>query len=551
MTVEILEKIKKAYETHPGSRELLDMYYMLSELVKYHDGGKDLVEYFAWLAEESRKVLYLPSSREEFRGAYEFYEKVLWLASPWHFDSYCRFLEWRRDPEKRFYEPREDVLKGVADLLQKLADGELKVVCISMPPGTGKTTLAIFYLTWMAGKYPEEPMLTGSHSNSFVRGVYDECLRILDADGEYRWHDVFPTVRLIKTNAKDCRIDLTENGVRGKRFETLEFTSVGSGNAGLYRARRLLYCDDLVPGIEVALSKERLDKLWELYSTDLRQRKMGDHCGELHIATRWSLYDVIGRLENLYEGDPGFAELVLPAVDEAGESNFDYKYGVGFSTEFYREQKEAMDEASWDALYMNKPIEREGRLYHPDELRRYFTLPDREPDAILAACDTKDKGKDYCVLPVGYRYGNDIYIEEVVCDNGKPEIVDVRLAETLLRHKVHMARFESNAAGGRVAQIVQEKIKAKGGRTAITTKFSSANKETRIIMASPYVKEHFLFKDDSVITDQDYRRFMNMLCTYSMAGKNTHDDAPDGIGMLADYIQSLSGGGVEVFQRPF
>lgn len=240
------------------------------------------------------------------------------------FDSYCIYLEWNRAPEKKFYQPRRKVLRTVANALQDLADDRLDLLAISMPPGCGKTALAIFYLTWLAGRNPDEPMLTGSHSNSFVRGVYDECLRIFDKDGEYLWNDVFPDVTVSDTNALDCRIDLGKR----KRFETLEFTSVGKGNAGLYRATTLLYCDDLVSGIEVALSKPRLDKLWETYTTDLRQRKIGNKCKELHIATRWSVHDVIGRLEQNYGDSDRDRFIVMPAMNEKDESNFDYDYSA-------------------------------------------------------------------------------------------------------------------------------------------------------------------------------------------------------------------------------
>ena len=229
-------------------------------------------------------------------------------------------------------------------------------------------------------------MLTGSHSNSLVRGVYDECLRIFEVNGDYLWHDVFPTVNVTNTNAKDSRIDLGKR----KRFETLEFTSIGTGNAGLYRAETLLYCDDLVSGIEVALSKERLDKLWETYTTDLRQRKKGDNCRELHIATRWSVHDVLGRLERQYENDPKAKFIVIPALDDEDNSRFDYMFGVGFTTGFYHEQRDIMDAASWRALYMNEPVEREGLLYHADDLRRFYELPAGEPDAVLAICDTAE-----------------------------------------------------------------------------------------------------------------------------------------------------------------
>jgi predicted phage terminase large subunit-like protein len=314
----------------------------------------------------------------------------------------------------------------------------------------------------------------------------------------------------------------------------------------------LLYCDDLVSGIEVALSKERLDKLWETYTTDLRQRKIGDHCKELHIATRWSVHDVIGRLEADYGNSDRAKFIVIPALNDNDESNFDYAYGVGFNTKFYHEQRSIMEDASWRALYMNQPIEREGLLYSEDELRRYFELPDGEPDAILSVCDTKDRGTDYCGMPVVYKYGDDYYVEKIICDNSNPEVVETRLVMTLLEHKVQMSRFESNSAGGRVAQKVQEQVKAKGGITKITTKYTTSNKETKIIVNSPWVKEHCLFKDDSVIKgDKEYKRALNFLCSYTMAGKNKHDDIPDVFAQLSEYIQSLVGSKIEVFKRPF
>lgn len=476
------------------------------------------------------------------------YKEVLLECAHWDFDSYLLYVEWEREPEKKFYKPRRKVLKQVVDALQDLEDDRIDLLAVSMPPGTGKTTLAIFYLTWLAGRHPEMPILTGSHSNSFVRGTYDECLRIFDKNGDYLWHDVFQDVQVTNTNAKDCRIDLGKR----KRFETLQFTSIGTGNAGLYRAMQLLYCDDLVSGSEVALSKDRLDKLWGIYTTDLRQRKLGNKCKELHIATRWSVYDVLGRLEMEYGEDDRARFIVMPAVNENDESNFDYPFGVGYSTKTLREQREVMDDVDWRALFMNQPIEREGLLYSPDELRRYFELPDGEPDAILAICDTKDRGADYFFMPVAYQYGPDFYIDGVICDNGNPDVVEPRLVHILVERGVQLARFESNQAGGRIATSVQEKVKEAGGRCKITTKYTTANKETKIIVASPWVKEHCLFKDDSVIkSDKEYRRFMQFLCGWTMAGKNKHDDVPDGMAQFSEFVQSFAMNKVEIMKRPF
>lgn len=544
---QLLETILETIRISPGHYQALeDLYYTSLEAMK-----RDVklgVRYLKILSELIEKRMPTLRDESEIRRLFALHKKVLLAAAPHDFDSYLLYVEWNRDPDKKFYPPRRKVLKQVAEAMQDLAERKIRLLTISLPPGTGKTTLAIFYLTWLAGRTPNEPMLSGSHSNAFIRGVYDECLRILDPEGEYLWHDVFPGIQVSSTNAKDCRIDIDKK----QRFETLEFTSIGTGNAGLYRAMNLLYCDDLVSGIEVALSKERLDKLWETYTTDLRQRKQGDHCVELHIATPWSVHDVIARLQQKYGDDDDARFINIPALDENGESNFDYDYGVGYSTATLRAQREIMDDASWRALYMCQPIEREGLVYSEDELRRYFELPKGDPDGIIGVCDTKDKGADYAFLPVAYVYGEDYYIDDCICDNNLPNIVDARLTEILVRDKVQMCRFESNSAGGRVAEKVQEAVKEKGGITHITTKFTTANKETKIIVNSPWVKEHCLFKDESMYKRKsDYGKMMNFLCSYTMAGKNDHDDVPDGMAMLAEYAQSLVGAKVQIFPRPF
>lgn len=525
-----------------------DYYGICMEL--FRTNWKMAVAGLKWLSEKIAERMPQVAQKDLAfaRNLMVLHRRTLLSAATYDFDSYIQFIEWDREPQKRFYLPRRKTLKQIVDALQDLADDKLDLLAISMPPGTGKSTLAIFYLTWLAGKYPDAPMLTGSHSNAWTRGAYDECLRIMSEGGEYLWSDVFPDVKVSCTNAQNVRIDLGQR----KRFETLEFTSIGTGNAGLYRAQTLLYCDDLVSGIEVAMSKERLDKLWEIYNTDLRQRKIGAKCKELHIATRWSVWDILGRLEMEYGDSPRAKFITIPALNFNDESNFDYPFGVGFSTQFYHEQRDIMDDVNWRALYMNQPIEREGLLYSEDELRRYFELPDAEPDAILAVCDPKDKGSDYCVMPVAYQYGPNFYIDAVICDNSNPKVVEPRLANLLVSRGVHMARFESNQAGGRVAENVQKMVKDAGGKTKITTKYTTANKDTKIIVNSPWVIEHCLFKDNSTIgSDKEYRRFLQFLCGYTMAGRNKYDDVPDAMAMLSEYIQSFALNKVEIVKRPF
>ena len=470
--------------------------------------------------------------------------------APYWFDSFCIYIEKNRAKEKQFYLPRRKQLLPITEALQDMEDGKLDLLGISMPPGTGKTTLAEFYLAWQCGKHPELPNLIGSHNNSFLNGVYGEMLRILDRHGDYLWGEVFPNMKVINTSARNMMIDVGESKKDGKRFMTLEMVSIGSGSAGKVRAMNLLFCDDLVDSIETAMSRDRLDKLWQQYYTDLRQRKVGTRCRELHIATRWSLYDVIGRLEMEYEGDERARFIKFPALDENDESNFDYPYGLGYTTEALHLQREIMDDASWRALYQNEPIEREGRLYDPEELRRYSSLPEQEPDSILAVCDTKEQGNDYAVMPVVYQYGMDYYVEDFVCYNGKVETVEDMVVNKLLKHNVKVCRVESNRGGMIFAENVAKRIKEAGGSTNIQTKWTQTNKETRIITGSVWVKQRCLFKyEGDYKGNHEYRDAMNLLYGYSMAGKNKHDDAPDAMAMLADFCQSFLSQKATVIKR--
>lgn len=543
----VISKLAAQIKKDPYTYRAYEGYYSACILLM-KENTVDGVNGLIWLSERITEAMPTMATvnKSEMGLMYALHKKVLLATAPYDFDSFLLYVEWNRAPEKKFYAPRRKQLKIVVQAIQELADDKLDLLAVSMPPGVGKSTVSIFGLIWFILRNPDAPILTGSHSNSWVRGAYDECLRILDAKGEYLCHDVFPDVRVTNTNAKDCRIDL---GTR-KRFESLEFTSIGTGNAGLYRAVQLLYCDDLVSGIEVAMSKDRLDKLWEIYNTDLRQRKIG-RCKELHVCTRWSVYDPVGRLEMEYGGSDRARFIVMPAVDENDESLWDYPYDLGYTTKMLREQREIMDDVNWRALFMNQPIEREGLLYSADELRRYFELPDWEPDAIVAVCDGKTKGDDFCVMPIAYQYGQDFYIEDCICDNNAPNTVDPRLASMLLKHNVHMARFESNQAGLKLAEKIQKMVKDEGGRTKITTKYTTANKDTRIVMAQPWVLEHCLFKDDSVKQGKEYRKFLQFLCGWTMSGRNRHDDVPDAMAQLAEFIQSFGMNKVEIVKRPF
>lgn len=479
---------------------------------------------------------------------YNLYNQALLFLAQKHkdFDSYLLYVEKDRDPEDRYYQPRRNKIYWLVQKMQRLMDDELDILSISMPPGTGKTTLGEFFISFVMGHYPNTPNLMSSHSGFMTRMFYDAVLNIITSN-EYCWSDVFPDVIFEGNNAKEETINLG----RWQPFKTLTCRPIRGSLTGVTRCEGFLYVDDLVSGIEEALSIDRLDKLYGEYTTDLKSRKK-KKAKEIHIATRWSVHDVIGRLERMYEGNPRAEFIAVPDIDpKTGKSNFDYDYDVGFDEKYFHDMEMSMDDVSYRCLYKSDPIEREGILYHPTELQRYLGgLPDREPDSILAICDTKDTGTDYNFLGVFYQYGDRYYLEDLVFKNIDPGTLDELNSDMLVKHHVQQAQFESNKEGSRTANEVERLVREKGGRCHITKKYTTQNKETKIIVNSSWVKEHVIFKDITEYEPKsDYGVMMSFLCSYTQLGKNKHDDAPDTLAMFAQFVDALLGGEAQVGKR--
>lgn len=279
---------------------------------------------------------------------YDLYNKALLFLAQEHkdFDSYLLYVEKNRDPEDRYYQPRRNKIYWLVQKMQRLIDDELDILSISMPPGTGKTTLGEFFISFVMGHYPNTPNLMSSHSGFMTRMFYDAVLNIITSN-EYCWSDVFPDIVFEGNNAKEETINLG----RWQPFKTLTCRPIRGSLTGVTRCEGFLYVDDLVSGIEEALSIDRLDKLYGEYTTDLKSRKK-KKAKEIHIATRWSVHDVIGRLERMYEGNPRAEFIAVPDIDpQTGKSNFDYDYDVGFDEKYFHDMEMSMDDVSYRCLY--------------------------------------------------------------------------------------------------------------------------------------------------------------------------------------------------------
>ena len=536
---------------------LMDEKHSFKEYPNYREKGIGLSN----IGKEAALNQLIQTGSKEFEDLY--YKYLLFEARNYQVDSGLLYLEKNRILKERFYQPRRNVFlkHNIIGSLQDLMDDKLDIFALSVPPGCGKSTLEDFFLSLVGGWFPNDFNLSSAHSSILTRSLYDGVLEIINDPVEYTWHEIFPNVEIQGTNAKETTVNLERNG----RFKTWTFRSIDGSLTGATRCNRFLTADDLVSGIEEALNKNRLDTLWTKVVNDLRSRRL-EGCKEFYIATRWSVHDPIGKLQQLYEGNPRARFIAVPALDENGKSNFLFTVN-GFSEKYFNDAKESMDEISYNCLYQQQPVEREGLLLPPDKLKRFFfgkedvpdgctdeytIIPDREADAIWAVCDTKDKGTDFESLPVAYQYGDKFFIPDVVFDDTTDyDILDRKTADILIKHNPHKIRFESNNVGNRVAHNIQKIISGKC-RADIETRPTQANKETKILVNSDYISKHFYFLHPSQYKPKsDYGLFMGNVTTYTTRAKVAHDDGPDSLAMMAEYVQNPLGGKATAMHNPF
>lgn len=474
---------------------------------------------------------------------------LLFLAHK-YFDSFMLYLEFDRRPDKRFYAPRKNQLKSIVEGFQDVADGKIDLLTVSQPKRTGKTTLGLLFVIWRAGMQPDKSCFLVGRGDSLAKSFYDGCLTFLQDKAEYNYWDVFPGHALSATNAEQRTIDLDSR----HRFPTIMCNSIDSQITGRTEASNLLYCDDLVIGADDARNKDRLDNLWDKVRSDCLGRRK-EHVPIIAQGTRFSIYDPIGHLIDIAP-EMGWRTKVIevPALDyKTDESNFYYKYGMGFSTEYYRNERKLVTDLQWESEFQQRPIEEKGVVFGKSDLQYYDKLPENvDWDAILAVIDPSEGKGDFTSMVVAFVSGVDVYIEDVVYSQALPEVNAPKCGIMCVKHGVKVCQVESNANGLLFAEKVENQINGMGGRTSVRTKRTTANKQTKIILASDNIRNHFWFKNPNYLSNaSEYAHFLRDTWSYSQVSRNQHDDSVDSLAMMENMIANLTTGKVQAFKRPF
>lgn len=506
------------------------------------------------LQEEIRAGLKLAVVTRDFKTAEEFDNllfRSLLFCAPHYFDAYLQAVEYGKPLDKKFYLPRRHYLRRYVEGYQEVLEGKLDFLSISMPKRCGKSQLGINFTNMLSGKFPDRSTLMEGTGDDLVQSFYKGCLEYIQQPNDYHFYDIFPESKLVQTNADTKVINLLHKS----RFPTVMCRSIDARQVGLSEATNLLYLDDCVEGREEAKNRQRLDDKWEVISGDIIGRAI-EGTPIVICGTRYSLYDPIGHLQEEMRKQGKRCKIIeTPALDPVtDESNFEYirEGRKVFTTQYFRDQREMLSAEQFESEFQQQPFEAKGILFPEASLNRYFELPvDREPDSIIAVCDTADKGADYCSMPIAAVYGDEVYIVDVVFDDSPPEVTKPECAKALIDNLVVAGTFESNNAGTYFARDVQQILTDRKYVCNIRTKRTISNKQTRIEFASDNIIKHFYFKDPSLYArNSQYAMFMKQVTTYTRSGKVPHDDAPDSLSLLENELRGLVGAKVEVFKRP-
>ena len=551
-----LEKIERYVEKYPMDptvyRDAVAIFngHIEAGEAEWHHVNKEFRRKISAAIRGMRDAVAVPVGAME-RLTETYYESLL-IDSRVDFDAFMLYLEKNRKPDDKFYVPRRKVLRPIVSAFQEVADGSLDLLTVSQPKRTGKSTIGTWFVLFRGGRSPNGSSVCSGAGDMLVKSFYAGMLEVLQQPDKYAYYEIFPEAKLVGTNADEKTFNLKEK----KRFATVTCRPIDGQITGSTEATPdgVIYLDDCVKNEEEAVNRDRLDFLWDKVRGDILGRRL-EGCPIIAQGTRYSLYDPIGRLQEIAP-DMGWRTKVIeiPALDENDNSNFEIVlHGKKmFTSEYYRHERELVTEMQWESQFQQKPFEAKGRLFPENALNRYFQLPEREPDAIVAACDTAEKGSDSVSMPIAYIYGEDVMITDVVFNNSTPEHTKPECANKLTKHKVGLAQFESNNAGEYYARDVEKIMKEQGGKTSIRLKRSLSKKTTRIEVESDFILKHFYFLDKSLYKMNDeYGLFMKELCTYTRSGKVPHDDAPDSLAALSEMIRTLSMGKVEVIRRPF
>lgn len=531
--------------------------------------GHDLIE--RWVRENTNGTFWMfekwaqdnQQTHNVINRAYEMFK----IESTYLFPSYMYYMEKNREYSKRFFVPRRKTLWLPAQDMQDLEDDLLDTYGLSMPSRVGKSTLGIFFLSWVGLKKPMSHNAMGGHSGQLVKRFFRGLENLTDTD-EYTFSELFqfanPKMKKVVEKKSSDPAELTINLGKKDEFATFTCRSTDSTWTGAVDVSEdgYLYVDDLVRDREHSLSASRMENTYQEYQNKMLDR-MNDGAKKLLVGTLWSVLDPLVREEIANKDNPRARFRKIPALNENDESNFQYEF-KGFSTQYYIGYRERLEKPEWMAKYQQAPFVREGLTFPIEELRFFDgNVPD-EPCKTLAALDPAFGSGDSLSMPICKDFGEgERYIVDWVHDKRTVAYTIPLVADKILEHTVTELKIEKNRGGDLFAEQLQKELDARKIRHCHITLENAPvkmSKEDKISGYSDFVKRHFQFltvrkwTDDSnfvYVASEQYRKAIDEMTMFSAEGKNVHDDSADAITQLAMMFETREKRKAVVMRSPF
>ena len=505
-----IKKIKSLPQSFSTLKDIFDLAVSIND-----------EESVRWVRKEAMKI---PN-----KECYGLVRDTYFHLGQYYFDDYLIGCEWNRPDTAQFYLPRRKVLEGshhLVSIIQNFMDSDKRYLSISLPPGTGKTTLIKFLLAFIIGKYPHSYNMYCSYSDAMTKTAYDAVKDIICSD-EYCHRYIFNADEPY-CSAEYKTISYNSDG----DAPTLGLTSIGGSVTGRTRASMFLVLDDTVKDSDESSSPSRMQKLNDFLNETIRSRKLST-AKEIQLGTRWSIHDPICTMEIRHENDPQYQFVAIPVCDENGHSNFLYDHWSAYTDEFIAQLKKDLNPARFSALYMQKGIQEAGMRF--TNLKYYNgILP--SGGSYIGVCDVAWGGGDNLSFITAYVVNDDVYIVDVIYDNHDKSITKPRVANIIQKYGVYKARFEGNLGGDEYADDINSILRSRGYACAISSKKAS-NKKSKIQKIEQFQDDilNFYYLEPA-LQSREYQLFIQDLKSFSFTGKNLHDDAPDSLAQLADYL---------------
>lgn len=553
-----VESQKKKQDNHAIYELYLDLQTCCQYGFLYDTENKDFYKpYTDYIKEIAlKRVTDDPKSAESWR---QLYWDIVRLESFWFFESFLIYMEHKRPYDKRFYEPRAKTQKIVVEDLQKLEDSKTQhMYTLSEPSRVGKSTIMVFFLAWIGLRHPLSHNAMCTHSGFLADHFYKEILDLLTTE-EYCFQELYAFFQPDKKFIEDKSAEkMTISFVSKGDFPTFTFRGIDGTWTGAVdiSSDGYLMIDDLVRDRTHSLSPKRMNDTFSEYLNKCVDRK-NNGAKEIMIGTLWNVLDPIKRLEEMYGNDDRYVFRRIPALNENGESNFDYEV-KGFSTEYYQEMKDKLiragNEAEWMAKFQQAPYVREGILLPLDELGYFNGILDKSHKyRFVVNCDVAFGGGDSVSMPVGLHDLTEdiIYIVDWYFNSSGVAVTVPGVVDMIVKHGIKTVTFEANSGGQLYASKVQEELRQRNYLCACDSVRTTWNmvKADKIKASEAVIRQKFRFldgtkhnleefDDDVAVYERSaaYERALDEMSTYVTIGKNLHDDAIDSISMMAERI---------------